>query len=321
MIKCLLIEIQIILSILILSVIRGLELAIRRDAKVVLRLTKKLAQALVRYQLSHLLHYLNQGPKIRLVIQSIKRNKCMVPTRSTKALYSNKSEYNQNRQIASSLGSMKPISSTKSINSSSSRVGSKPEYRIQYPVYERLNTNSLNQHNLDHYRVTKTARESHRFIEFRLRDEEDEDCSESHEDELGQQYIYKNDIDASKNYKHKFINPKIDVVSKINSHKSETNIEKLRHKYGRVAHKSKAKKSTLVNDFSPNISASKSGHYDVDKPRCKTSRNAPLPKAKDLKSIKQYVGSIDIAKTKPGILKNTSYKPSQVKIYLKNDDE
>ena len=106
----------------------------------------------------------------------------MVPTRSTKALYSNKPEYDQNKQTASSLGSMKPIYTTKSMNSSSSRVGSKPEYKIQYPVYERLNTNSFNQHNLDHYRITKTARESQRFIEFRLRDEDDDDYSELHEE-------------------------------------------------------------------------------------------------------------------------------------------
>lgn len=72
----------------------------------------------------------------------------------------------------------------------------------------------------------------------------------------------------------------------------------------------------LASEMSPNSSTSKLHKYEPAPQKSKTSRNTALHNPKEIKSAKPTMTSNDSNSVKHGVLKNTSFKPSQVKISL-----
>lgn len=164
-----------------------------------------------------------------------KKKSVMIPTRSTKALYSSKAEYAQHQnRIGSALNIMKPSYSAAAINNTSgTRSTAKIEPKIKYPTYEKLKNDSSYHKNKESYKISKSSREPRRLIEFRLRDD-DEDNSESiNEESKTIKITTKNELD-NRFYNHQFVNTKIDIISRLNAAHSQSNLDKLKSKYGQV---------------------------------------------------------------------------------------
>lgn len=175
-----------------------------------------------------------------------KKKSAAIPTRTTKALYSNKSEYDKKRNSKAVISSMKPSSSASNIEPKSSRIvySSKLDSKIKYPTYDKQSKDASYQGKREHYNVIKSSREPRRLIEFKLHDDDDESSATSKLEEL------KN---RSKDYKTKYYMPiskeikSAGLSNRLNSHKSETKLDTIKSKYGSssIAHTYKPKNTSV----------------------------------------------------------------------------
>ena len=160
-----------------------------------------------------------------------KKKSAAIPTRSTKALYSNNSEYEKKRNSKAAITALKPSFSTTHILSKPSHetIHSKMELNIKYPIYEKLQEEKSNENKRQSYNVAKSSRESRKLIEFKLNDDSESTQNNIEKESTNKLATQRSEVDHSK---HKFLYPKSDLTKRLISHKSEHNFEAIQNKYG-----------------------------------------------------------------------------------------
>jgi len=259
----------------------------------------------------------------------MKKKSAAIPTRSTKALYLNKSEYERKRNSKAIIGGIQPSSSAANINwrysgrYTTSQIDSTLKSKnnsktpgLKYPHAETSHDSKSN--SKEKYTILKSSQDKGRFIEFKLHDE---DLSDSNKLE--------SDQDSSKEFKTKFFKPKLSeptkgVLKRLYGTKSDPKMETLKSKYGKLKISSSFKpKHPSMSIVKPLNSSKSSNKYEfINKPSWKVSRNPALKSYKEVRSNKNNLRSENQLKKIQSALsiKTASYKPSQVNIYLKKDD-
>jgi len=192
-----------------------------------------------------------------------------VPTRTTKALYSNSSDYEKKRTSNAKISGMKPSFSTSNIETKPTHrvVQSKVDSAIKYPTYEKLKGSETCETKRQSYNIVQSSRESRRLIEFKLNDDS-ESINQTKKEESKNRKLIHNEI-KSKIYSHKFVNPKADVGKRLYSQTSEQNLEMIKSKYGNssISQRMKATAPSISIEKS-SLHSSKGSRYDgVNQPR------------------------------------------------------
>lgn len=255
----------------------------------------------------------------------MKKKSAAIPTRSTKALYSNKSEYERKRNSRALMGGINPTSSavnidtrysgrfpTTKLDTSQKSKPTKKNPGLKYPNAE-ISNSSYNPK--EKYTVLKNSREHGRLIEFKL-----------HDEDLSDNNKLENSKNLSKNLKTKLYQPKLSenktgVLKRLYGTKSDPQMEILKNKYWKSSLGTNFKKKHPSISIEKSLHNNKSSKYEYqNKSRCKTSRNTALASYKEVKSNKNNFGSENQVKKGSALsIKTTTCKPSQVKIYLKKD--
>ena len=229
------------------------------------------------------------------------------------------------RNSKAAINALKPSYSTSHILNQpvTETIHSKMELNIKYPIYEKLQEEKNGDNKRQTYNLAKSSRDSRRLIEFKLNENSESTQNIINKDTSNVLISHKVEAEHSK---HKFLYPKSDLTKRLITHKSEHALEVIQSKYGHNPGVNKPNgKTPSISVEKSSLHTSKGSRSDLNsRPKWQTSRNNPFPNYKVVKSIKHNVESQD--KTKSDRLsgkftKNGMTKPSQVKIYLKNEDE
>ncbi len=229
-----------------------------------------------------------------------KKKSVVIPTRKTKALYSNKSEYEKKRNSKATSSIIKPSSSaanldTKKINNSKTGFSqiqkSKATAKTRKLKYLTNNEESKSKPTL----AAKTTREKGKLIEFKLHDSD-------------------------------FSNPKLEN-SKSSSTLTDSHMSSIRRLYATKSQKLFTDTYSKTTSKGPKAASKGSNgckqlkHKYVNKARPKTSRNPALKSYKEVHSKKTSVDSKEgFRRGEMGVgQKTVGSRPNQVKIYLKEE--
>jgi hypothetical protein len=192
-----------------------------------------------------------------LAIQSIRNKKsAAIPTRTTKALYSNNMEYDKNkRNSKAAINALKPSFSTTHIANQpvQETIHSKMELNIKYPIYERLQEDKNCDPKRQTYNVVKSSRDSRRLIEFKLNENSESTQNIIDKDNSSRLVSHKGEVEHSK---HKFLYPKSELTKRLITNKSENALEVIQNKYGHNPGLNKP------NGKTPSISVEKSSLHN-----------------------------------------------------------
>lgn len=201
-----------------------------------------------------------------------KKKSAAIPTRTTKALYSNKAEYEKKRESKVVLNTLKPSFSTSKIDTriSSTIMPAKVDSNIKYPTYDKLPADSSYQRKRDTYNIIKSSRETRRLIEFKLHDDEESTENFNHLETLKLEDSKSTSKDLSKQYSQgKLADTGSATLRRLYSNKSEQKLEAIRNKYGKPMSRQGVKpKHPSISIEKPSLQSSKGTKYElISKPR------------------------------------------------------
>lgn len=171
-----------------------------------------------------------------------KKKSAAVPTRSTTALYSNKSEYEKKRNSKAIISAMKPSVSAATLESRlSTNLQNKFDSSIKYPLFDKELKDSSYHQKRESYNVIKSSRDNRRLIEFKLHDDE---SSEN----IPKAELFKDPQESKSSlYQAKFNENKLHSIRKMYSYKSEQKLDILKPKLGKasITHNHKPKNPSI----------------------------------------------------------------------------
>lgn len=234
----------------------------------------------------------------------MKKKSVAIPTRTTKALYSNRSEYEKKRASKAAAAGLRPSSSTANLDtqkfghSKSSLASSQRSKAIcKTKKMKYLSSGEESKSKI----ISKSSRDKGKFIEFTLQD--DEMPNSKLEDQKPKAKL----IDGNGSTLRRLYATKSQKLFPDSYSKPTIVSSKLTRNQGLAKEKSNQRAKFMK--------------YKHISKRPKTSRNPTLRTYKEVQSNKEVEGRLVIPKQEPGMsLKSSVTKPSQVKIYLKNEE-
>lgn len=201
-----------------------------------------------------------------------KKKSAAIPTRTTKALYSNKAEYEKKRESKVVLNTLKPSFSTSKIDTriATTIMPAKVDTNIKYPTYDKLPAESSYQRKRDTYNIIKSSRETRRLIEFKLHDDEESTENFNHLETLRLEDSKSTSKDLSKQYSQgKLVDTGSTTLRRLHSNKSEQKLEAIRNKYGKpLSRQSDKPKHPSISIEKPSLQHNKGTKYElISKPR------------------------------------------------------